>query len=100
MTIILFHTVLNKQEQHFTFVRMSNLPAVLPNATSLVTKFFAEMSKKRQPCAVINLENNLPISPKFTDTVIVSKYYLRISGKMGFTIENKALIIKLLFIMN
>jgi hypothetical protein len=67
---------------------MSNLPPVLPNATSLVTKFFAEMSKKRQRCAVINLENNLPISPKFTDTV--SNYYPRISGKMGFTVEDKA----------
>jgi hypothetical protein len=27
--------LLNKQEQHFTFVRMDNLPALLPNATQL-----------------------------------------------------------------
>jgi hypothetical protein len=26
----------NKQEQHFTFVRMGNLPALLPNATPLL----------------------------------------------------------------
>jgi hypothetical protein len=47
----------NKQEQDFTFVRISNLPALLPNA---------EMSKKRQRCTVVNLENNFSISAKFT----------------------------------
>jgi hypothetical protein len=36
------------QEQHFIFVRMGNLAALLPNATPLVSRFFAEMSKKRQ----------------------------------------------------
>jgi hypothetical protein len=30
-----------------------NLPALLPNATPLVSRFFAEMSKKRQRCAVL-----------------------------------------------
>jgi hypothetical protein len=50
------------------------------------------MSKKRQRCAVINLEKNFPISAKFTDfTVIVSNSYPRISGGRGFTIEDKAL---------
>jgi hypothetical protein len=38
----------NKQEQHFTFVRMDNLPALLPNATPLVSRFFGEISKKCQ----------------------------------------------------
>jgi hypothetical protein len=40
---------------------MGNLPALLPNATPLVSRFSAEMSKKRQQCAVINL------LAKFTD---------------------------------
>jgi hypothetical protein len=37
-----------KREQHFTFVRMGNLPTLLPNATPLVSRFFVEISKKRQ----------------------------------------------------
>jgi hypothetical protein len=45
---------------------MGNLPALLPNATSLVSRFFGEMSKKRQRCAVVNLKNNFTISAKFT----------------------------------
>jgi hypothetical protein len=50
------------------------------------------MSKKRQRCTGVNLENKFSISAKFTDvTVIVSNNYSRISGKMGFTIEDKAL---------
>jgi hypothetical protein len=31
--------------------------ALLPNATPLESRFFAEMSKKRQRCAVVNPEN-------------------------------------------
>jgi hypothetical protein len=31
-----------------TFTRMGNLPVLLPNATPLVSRFLAEMSKKRQ----------------------------------------------------
>jgi hypothetical protein len=46
---------------------MGNLPYLLLNATPLVSRFFAEMSKKRQRCAVVNLENNFSISTKFTD---------------------------------
>jgi hypothetical protein len=57
----------NLLNKHFTFERMGNLPALLPNATPLVSRFSAEMSKKRQQCAVINLENHLSISAKFTD---------------------------------
>jgi hypothetical protein len=38
----------NKQKQRFTFVRMGTLPVLLSNATLLVSKFFAEMLKKRQ----------------------------------------------------
>jgi hypothetical protein len=34
--------------QHFTFVRMGNLPALLPNTTPLVSRIFGEMSKKRR----------------------------------------------------
>jgi hypothetical protein len=44
------------------------------NRTSFIAKFdatysrfFAEMSKKRQRCAVINLQHNFSISAKFTD---------------------------------
>jgi hypothetical protein len=54
-----------QQEQHFTFVRMGN--ALLPNAMPLVSRFFAEMSKKRQRCTLVHLENNFSISAKFTD---------------------------------
>jgi hypothetical protein len=32
---------------NFTFVRMGNLSALLPNATTLEGRFFAKMSKKR-----------------------------------------------------
>jgi hypothetical protein len=46
---------------------MGNLPALLANATPLVNRFFAETSKKRQRCAVANLENNFSILAKFTD---------------------------------
>jgi hypothetical protein len=71
---------------------MGNLPALLPNATPLVSRFLAEMSKKHQRCAVPNIENNFSISAKFTDVYyIVNNNYSRISGKIGFTIEEKAL---------
>jgi hypothetical protein len=63
---------------------MDNLPALLPNVTAL--------SKKRQRCTVINLENNFSISAKFT--VIVSNNYPRISGKIGFTIEEKPILLE------
>jgi hypothetical protein len=46
---------------------MCNLPALLSNATPLVSRFFAEMSKKRQRCAVVNLENNF--STSFTNKI-------------------------------
>jgi hypothetical protein len=39
---------INKQGQDFTFVRMGNLPPLLPNVMPLVNRFFAEMSKKHQ----------------------------------------------------
>jgi hypothetical protein len=58
---------INTYEQYLTFGRMGNLPALLPNAMPLVIRFFAEMSKKRQRCVVVNLENNISISAKFTD---------------------------------
>jgi hypothetical protein len=37
---------------------MSNLLALSPKATPLVSIFFVEMSKKRQRCTVAYLENN------------------------------------------
>jgi hypothetical protein len=46
---------------------MSNLPALLPKATPLVSGFFASMLKKRQRSAIVNLANNFSISAKFTD---------------------------------
>jgi hypothetical protein len=68
---------------------MGNLPALLLNAT----RFFTEMSKKRQRCAVVNLENNFRQSLQ-TFTVIVRYNYVRISGKMDFTIEEKAFLLE------
>jgi hypothetical protein len=85
----------NKQEQHLTFVTMCNVPALSPNATPPVSRFFTEMSKKRQRCVVVNLENNFSISAKClpTFTVTVINNYPRISGKMDSTIKDKALIV-------
>jgi hypothetical protein len=45
---------------------MGNLPGLLPNATPLQSRFFDEMSKKRQRYAIINLENNFSFSAKLT----------------------------------
>jgi hypothetical protein len=53
------------------------------------------MSKKLQQCVVVNLENNFSISAKLT--VIVNNNYPRISGKMGFTIEEKAFLLECYF---
>jgi hypothetical protein len=52
---------INKSKNFVTFVRMGNVSALLSNATPLLTRFFAEMSKKRKRCAVVNLENNFSI---------------------------------------
>jgi hypothetical protein len=72
---------------------MGNLLALLPNATLLVSRFFAKMSKKRQRCAVVNLKNNFSISAKFTHVYCNCEQQLsQKCGKMGFTIEGKALI--------
>jgi hypothetical protein len=76
---------------------MSNLPALLSNASPLVSRFFAKMSKNHQfkttVCGV-NLEKSFRFQQSLrTFPVIVSNNYPRISGKMGFTIEDKALII-------
>jgi hypothetical protein len=70
---------------------MGDLAALLPNGTPLVRRFFAERSKKRQRCAIVNLENNFSILEKLrTFTVIVSKNYPRISRKMRFITEERA----------
>jgi hypothetical protein len=53
--------------------RMCNLSTLLPNATPLVSIFSMEMSKKRQRCAVLNLENNFSVSEKFTDNLRQTK---------------------------
>jgi hypothetical protein len=77
---------------------MGNLPALLPNATPLVSKFFGknvkETSVLKQRCDV-NLKKKLfSISATFRDVSCnLSNNYPRISGKMSFTIEDKALII-------
>jgi hypothetical protein len=68
---------------------MGHLPALLPNATPLVNRFFAQISKKCQRCAVVNLQNNFSISAKFTDVYCNSKQQLS-SSKMGFIIEQEA----------
>jgi hypothetical protein len=46
---------------------MGKLPALLPNARPLVSRFFTEILKNRQQCAVVNLEKNFSISAKFAD---------------------------------
>jgi hypothetical protein len=70
--------VKDKQDHHFRFVRMGNLPALLPNATPLVMRFFAEMSKKRQRCAVVNLDFSkttiIPSSVFVRSTSVISKF--------------------------
>jgi hypothetical protein len=55
---------------------MDYLPALLPNAIPLTRKFFAEMSTKRQRCAVVNLQNNFSISTKSTDVYCNCKQQL------------------------
>jgi hypothetical protein len=77
--------VKDKQDHHFRFVRMGNLPALLPNATPLVMRFFAEMSKKRQRRVIVNLDNKkkFSISANFTNKYCNCNYP-RISGKMFF----------------
>jgi hypothetical protein len=74
------------------FVRVGNLPALLPNATLLVSRFFAKMSKKRRRCAVVNLGNNVFLlrqSLQMSTVVISNKYPTRISGKMGLLLKIK-----------
>jgi hypothetical protein len=71
---------------------MDNLPALLPNATPLVEQIFRK-----------NINDVLLLTWKITFfsfwkslktfTVIVNNNYPRISDKMGFTIEDEALII-------
>jgi hypothetical protein len=48
----------------------------MPNAAPPESRFFGEMSKKRQRCAVVNLENNFSISAKFTDVYCFCKQQL------------------------
>jgi hypothetical protein len=48
MNIMIMEKIYKIEEQHFTFVRIGNLPALLPNATPLGSRFFGEMSNKRQ----------------------------------------------------
>jgi hypothetical protein len=54
---------------------------LLPNATPLVTRFLAKMSKKRQRRAVVNPENNFSILAKFTDLYCNCKQQLSQNGK-------------------
>jgi hypothetical protein len=71
---------------------MDNLPALFPNATPLVEQIFRK-----------NIIDVLLLTWKIiffsfwqslkTFTVIVNNNYPRISDKMGFTIEDEALII-------
>jgi hypothetical protein len=47
---------------------MGNLPALLPNATPVVSRFFGGMSRKRQSQRdIVDLENNFSISAQFAD---------------------------------
>jgi hypothetical protein len=55
---------------------MDYLPALLPNAMPLISRFFSEMSKKHQRCAAVNLENNFSISAKSTDVYCNCKQQL------------------------
>jgi hypothetical protein len=65
---------------HFTLT-MGNLPALLPNTTPLGSRFFAEMAKKCQQCAIVNLVNNFSISAKFTDVYCNCKQQLLSQNK-------------------
>jgi hypothetical protein len=58
---------------NFTFYyyyRICNLSALLLNATPLVRRFFAKMSKKRQRCAVVNIGGD---SRNFANLQIVNE---------------------------
>jgi hypothetical protein len=55
---------------------MGNSPGLLPNSTPLVSRFFSEMSKTRQRCAVVNLEKDVSLSAKFTDVYCNCKQQL------------------------
>jgi hypothetical protein len=70
---------------------MVNLPALLPNVTPLVSRFFAEMSKKCIRCAVVNLKTTFRFRQSLQ--TFTNNNYPRISRKIGFTIEDQALII-------
>jgi hypothetical protein len=59
----------------------------LPNATPLVSKFFTEMSKKRQRCGVVNLENNVSTSAKLTDVSCNCKLDLFFFKSLGIFME-------------
>jgi hypothetical protein len=75
---------------------MGDLPALLPNATPLVSRFFGEMSTKHQFKSNgfdFNFEKKFSILAKFTDISSNFNNYPRTAGKMSFTIEDKALII-------
>jgi hypothetical protein len=56
----------------------SNLPALLPNAMPMISRFFTEMLKKRQRCVVVNLDFG-----KVYRRLLYCKSnnYLKISGK-------------------
>jgi hypothetical protein len=74
---------------HYLINILHNLPGLLPNATPLVSRIFAEMSKKRQRCAVLTYKTAFRCRQSLqTFTVIVGNNYPRISGKMGFTIAD------------
>jgi hypothetical protein len=81
---------------------MGNLPALLPNATPMVIKFAQKYQKNINFKAIVLL---LTLKKVFyfglrTFPVIVSNNYARINGKMGFTIEDKTLIINNELIFN
>jgi hypothetical protein len=71
---------------------MGNLPALLANATPLVSDFYWKCQRNVNLVLFVNLENNFSIWTKFTH-VYCSHNYSRISGKKGFNIEDKTLII-------
>jgi hypothetical protein len=60
---------------------MGNLPALFPNSTPLVSRFFAEMSKKRQRCTVAAVEisdrKDLNTLYKFRNLISVNRIFIK-----------------------
>jgi hypothetical protein len=94
--IIIVHFIIMEKiykinEQHFTFVRMDNLPALFPNTTPLVRRLSVKCQWNvnfKTTMLMLTLKKSFLFRQSLrTFPVIVSNNNPRISGKMSFTIE-------------